>query len=165
MQPARNTNTENSESPIVNRTPLLIRLYQSGDLVQTVTLWWETRQIAFPYIKEVHTFEDYTSYFTNVVAVNNEVWVAEWDNGMAGFMAMQPGHIEHLYVATGYQRQGVGTALLNKAKERSPQGLSLYTFQKNIPARTLYEKHGFKAVRFGISPDEGEPDVYYEWKK
>jgi ribosomal protein S18 acetylase RimI-like enzyme len=55
--------------------------------------------------------------------------------------------------------------LLAKAKERSPESLSLYTFQKNIPARTFYEKHGFKVIKFGISPDEEEPDAYYEWKK
>lgn len=140
-----------------------IRLYQPEDLEQTVTLWWNTRQTAFPYINEQYTFDEYTSFFRDVVAVKNQVWVALLENRTTGLLAIQQSHIDHLYVTPDCQRQGVGTALLNKAKELSPQGLSLYTFQKNSPARSFYEKHGFKAVKYGVSCDEGEPDVYYEW--
>jgi hypothetical protein len=40
----------------------------------------------------------------------------------------------------------------------------LATLQVNLPARAFYEKNGFKAIEFGISPPpESEPDVKYEW--
>jgi ribosomal protein S18 acetylase RimI-like enzyme len=141
-----------------------IRTYETEDLHETVTLWWETRRSVFPYIQEKYTFEEYTSHFRDV-AVKNQVWIAQLDNKIIGFMAMRDNCIQHLYVSCNCQRQGVGKALLEIAKQHSPTQLSLYTFQKNIPARTFYEKHGFKAVKFGLSPDEGEPDIYYEWHK
>jgi ribosomal protein S18 acetylase RimI-like enzyme len=72
--------------------------------------------------------------------------------------------IRHLAVFPEYQRQGVGTALLGKAQDRSPVELRLFTFQRNVTARAFYERHGFTAVAFGVSPaPELEPDVAYRW--
>lgn len=141
-----------------------IRLYQTKDLDETVALWWDTRRSAFTYIQEQYTFDEFKSHFRDVVAVRHQVWVAELENCIIGFIAINESFIGHLYVAHSCQRQGIGTILLNLAKKQSPHNLSLYTFQKNTPARTFYEKHGFQAVKFGFSPDEGEPDVLYEWK-
>ena len=60
---------------------------------------------------------------------------------------------------------GAGTALLDEARRRSPGGLELHTHQQNASARAFYEKHGFEAVRFGISPPpESSPDVEYHWR-
>jgi hypothetical protein len=43
--------------------------------------------------------------------------------------------------------------------------LELHTHQENHAARQLYEKHGFRAVKFGLSPPpEGAPDVEYHWR-
>jgi ribosomal protein S18 acetylase RimI-like enzyme len=51
------------------------------------------------------------------------------------------------------------------AKSLSPNGLELHTHQANHAARRLYEKHGFKAVKFGTSPlPESAPDVEYHWR-
>ena len=58
-----------------------------------------------------------------------------------------------------------GTRLIIFAKSLSPNGLELHTHQENRAARSLYEKHGFKAVHFGTSPPpESAPDVEYHWK-
>lgn len=75
------------------------------------------------------------------------------------------GHfIAQFFVRLEKQRQGIGMALLSKAKELSPILLRLYTFQKNQPARTFYERHGFRTVNFDTSPPpENEPDVEYFW--
>ena len=67
--------------------------------------------------------------------------------------------------SSSVQRCGVGTALLRKAAELSPDGLRLFTFQRNERARSFYEKHGFRVVKFGTSPPpENEPDVEYRWE-
>jgi ribosomal protein S18 acetylase RimI-like enzyme len=59
----------------------------------------------------------------------------------------------------------VGSALLRQAAQLSPEGLRLFTFRRNEPGRRFYEKHGFRAVKFGTSPPpESEPDVEYRWE-
>ena len=55
---------------------------------------------------------------------------------------------------------------INFAKQRSPEHVWLYTLQVNVNARAFYEKHGFVAEKFGVSPPpENEPDVEYHWRK
>ena len=62
------------------------------------------------------------------------------------------------------QGRGIGTALLDRAKKLAPDGLTLFTHQRNERARAFYERLGFRAVQFGVSPPpESEPDVKYTW--
>ena len=74
-------------------------------------------------------------------------------------------HGEHLYVLPDFQRQGIGGRLLALAKERSPDGLTLWVFQQNTQARTFYASHGFVPERFtdGAENEEREPDVMLRW--
>ena len=46
-----------------------------------------------------------------------------------------------------------------------PAGLRLFTHVDNAPARAFYERLGFRAVAFGVSPPpECLPDVEYAWR-
>jgi GNAT superfamily N-acetyltransferase len=59
---------------------------------------------------------------------------------------------------------GVGTALLDWAKELRPEGLRLTTFESNVGARRFYDRHGFRVVG-GTDGDneEGAPDLHLAW--
>src|SRR5206468_2864242 len=94
-----------------------------------------------------------------------DIWVAEVHGSTLAFLAMKGSYIDRLYVHPSHQRSGIGGLLLLKAKAVSPGGLELHTHQQNVSARAFYEKHGFVAVKFGISPPpESEPDVEYHWR-
>lgn len=81
------------------------------------------------------------------------------------YLAMNGSYIDRLYVDPTEWRRGWGSRLLSFAKRLCPAGLDLCTHQENYPGRAFYEKHGFKAVRFGISPPpECAPDVEYRWR-
>jgi putative acetyltransferase len=143
-----------------------VRSYKPDDLEAVVALWRASKQDAFPYVEaqQRYTLEEDAAYFRHVVAVENEVWIAEVDGRLAGLLAIRGDFIDQIYVAVDRKRSGVGSALLQKARSLSPVGLRLFTFQRNAPARAFYEKHGFVAVRFGINPPpENEPDVEYRW--
>jgi GNAT superfamily N-acetyltransferase len=101
---------------------------------------------------------------------HEDVWVAEEDGQLLGFLGIEPSMslgapvLEKLYVEPTEQNRGVGTALLDKAKELRPGELYLWVFQKN-PARRLYERNGFMLVRLTDGADnmEREPDALYRW--
>jgi ribosomal protein S18 acetylase RimI-like enzyme len=81
-----------------------------------------------------------------------------------GLIVLEAPWIRQFAVFPEFQRRGVGSALLAKARECSPRELRLFTFQRNATARAFYEKHGFTVVAFGVSPaPELEPDVEYRW--
>jgi GNAT superfamily N-acetyltransferase len=102
---------------------------------------------------------------------HEEVWVAEEDGRLLGFLGIEASRnlggaavLEKLYVEPVEQNRGVGSALLDKAKELRPDELYLWVFQKN-PARKLYERHGFCLVKLTDGADnmEHEPDALYRW--
>jgi GNAT superfamily N-acetyltransferase len=96
---------------------------------------------------------------------NQIVLVAELEEGVVGFIATEGAWVEHLYVAPAHQGIGIGDALLQKAKELRPDGLMLWTFERNHRARTFYEQRGFVAIEFtdGSRNEKRTPDVRYQW--
>ena len=93
-----------------------------------------------------------------------DVLVATRAGQLLGMLALQAPWIRQLAVFPEHQRKGVGTQLLRHAREHAKADLRLYTFQRNAAARAFYERHGFAAVAFGVSPaPESEPDVEYRW--
>ena len=85
---------------------------------------------------------------------------------LIGFIATEPGWVEHLYVAIDRQGQGIGTALLRHAMEEQVD-LQLWTYQANLATRKFYERHGFCVAETtdGQSLPEREPNVRYHWQK
>jgi GNAT superfamily N-acetyltransferase len=102
---------------------------------------------------------------------HEEVWVAEEHGRLLGFLGIEASRnlggapvLEKIYVEPGDQNRGIGSALLDKAKELRPDELYLWVFQKN-PARRLYERQGFELVKLTDGADnmEREPDALYRW--
>ncbi len=145
-----------------------IRPMQPEELIDTARLWCRSKDEAYlPWlaIEATYSFEDNLGYFRDTVCANHRVWLAEREGAVVGLLAQADEFIDQLFVDPEQQRSGVGTALLAWARRESPDGLALYTFQRNTRARQFYEKHGFRAVAFGVSPaPESEPDVRYEWR-
>ena len=143
-----------------------VRPYRPADLVEVVAMWRASKRAAFPYVEvqQLYTLETDTDYFRDVLAQECDIWLAEADGRIAGLIALRDHLIDQLFVGLDNQRQGVGAALLNKARECSPDHLRAYTFQKNTSARAFFEKNDFEIVRAGISPPpENEPDLEYAW--
>lgn len=144
----------------------IIRLYKPEDFDDVTRLWFEAEKVAMPKLMERmgHTLEDAREYFTRVVVAENQIWVYERDGVPLGFLAIQGDFIDRLYVDPAWHRQGIGQVLLMKARQLLPKHMWLYTHAENKMARAFYEKNGFVAEKFGVSPEpESEPDVEYHW--
>jgi GNAT superfamily N-acetyltransferase len=113
-----------------------------------------------------HTDEEVRGWIRDVVGAGG-TWVAVDPAGaIVGMMALEPGVLDQLYVRPDRLGEGIGRQLLELAKDRSPDGLSLYTFQVNERARRFYERNGFAAEWFGDGSinEERQPDVRYVWR-
>ena len=114
--------------------------------------------------------DDAAAPIADRIREHEEVWVAEEDGRLLGFLGIEHSTnlgapvLERIYVEPAAQNRGVGRALLEKAKELRPDELYLWVFQKN-PARRLYERHGFELVKLtdGAENMEREPDALYRW--
>jgi ribosomal protein S18 acetylase RimI-like enzyme len=145
-----------------------IRDYRPEDFDAVTILWRISREKSLPEFQHAkgHFFYEDQGYFRDHILKENQVWVAEVDNRPVAFMAMNGDFIDQLYVHPDFQNCGIGKALLDYARELSTAHVWLYTLQINTHARIFYEKNGFVAEKFGISPPpESEPDVEYHWRR
>jgi putative acetyltransferase len=122
------------------------------------------RYTAMPWLPVLHSEAEDRRFFAAVIA-DSEVLVVRREGRPIAFLAFEDDLVGHLYVRPDAQRAGVGSALVEVAKERRPEGLRLWTFQRNQNARAFYARHGFDEVEFtdGSGNEEKEPDVLLAW--
>ena len=101
-----------------------------------------------------HSDDEVRDWIREYLVVEQETWVATEGARIVGMLAVAPGWIHQLYVAPGRLGDGIGSRLVELAKDRSPDRLELWTFQVNARARRFYEVRGFVAVELtdGSSP-------------
>ncbi len=142
-----------------------IRPARSADAEAIADVHLDSRREAMPWLPMLHSREDTIAYFAGHVLLHEEVLVAEVNQLVVGFIALEGDHVDHLYIAPAYQGRGIGDTLLAMAKEVRPDGLMLWTFQRNARARQFYEARGFVAEELtdGSRNEEREPDALYRW--
>jgi ribosomal protein S18 acetylase RimI-like enzyme len=73
---------------------------------------------------------------------DGDVWVAELDGAVAGFLAGTSDEITWMYIDPALQRRGVGRALVRHVLARASGPVRLEVLDGN-PARAFYERLGF----------------------
>jgi ribosomal protein S18 acetylase RimI-like enzyme len=111
-------------------------------------------------------------YFCSIEPTSIRIAIDTSSSTIAGLMVFASGQLDHLYIKVAYQGSGLGSKLLNEAKVLSPEGIELYTFQKNSQAQGFYESHGFVEIERGFAEPEDNPwasskeelaDIKYRW--
>jgi GNAT superfamily N-acetyltransferase len=128
-------------------------------------VWLRSRKASIPAIPPPkHSADEVETWFCETVLPNREVWVAEDEGAVIAVLVLDGEWVDQLYVDPGRTSQGIGTRLLDIAKQRRPTDLRLWTFQSNSRARRFYERHGFVARETSAGDnEEGAPDVCYIW--
>jgi ribosomal protein S18 acetylase RimI-like enzyme len=150
-----------------DHSPRTIRPFQPADEADVVAVWHRAGMAAYTFLP---TWQDFTleqarGVFNRIIRPHCAIWVATLEERVVAYLAMQGSYIDRLYVDPLEWRHGWGTQLVHVAKHVSPRGLELHTHQENFGARAFYERHGLRAVKFGLSPPpESAPDVEYHWR-
>jgi GNAT superfamily N-acetyltransferase len=131
--------------------------------LRDLVLMWRASFEAGVGVVSLHSIGEQEEFFLTEVLPHNEVRVAFFEGQLVGFVAATTEAVAQLYVRNGFQRLGVGSAMINWAKARSGGSLWLYTFAKNHGARAFYETHGFVAIAHGFEPSWQLEDVKYYW--
>lgn len=144
-----------------------IRQFRAADEAEVAAVWHRAGLAAYTYLPtwQALTLETARLVFREVILPPNAIWVGMLDERIVAYMAINGSYLDRLYVDPCEWRKGWGARFVNLAKQLSPGGLELHTHQENHAARALYEKHGFRAVKFGTSPPpESAPDVEFHWR-
>ena len=129
------------------------------------SLFLASRRQAMPWLREAHSDEETRWWMSNVVLRDLSVRVATLDGAIAGFAAIRPGWLDHLYIVLSRQRAGLCARLLAEARRIGGDPLRLWVFQRNLAARAFYQRHGFveEERTDGAANEEREPDMRMIW--
>lgn len=118
------------------------------------------RRLFFETIREVNR-KDYTEEQVRAWAPENydtrrwsarirslNPFICEIDGEIAGYGDLQPsGYIDHFFVNRRFQRQGVGSTLLDRIEQEArATGLKMLSAHVSITARPFFEHFGFEVV-------------------
>ena len=145
-------------------TPGRIRLCEyRAEWLDELILMWRASFEGGVGVVDPHPIDEQQNYFLSQVLPHNSVRVAFVGQELVGFVAASKESISQLYVRVGFQRNGIGTELLEWAKSQSAGTLWLYAFARNHGACSFYERMGFVQIAKGFEPMWQLEDVKYQW--
>jgi ribosomal protein S18 acetylase RimI-like enzyme len=145
--------------------PVEIRRAGPADAGEIAEVWLASFGATYDF-PHAHSDDEVRAWLRDEMLPRSETWVAVEDGVIVGLMILSDDMIEQLYLQPDRLRRGIGSRLVELAKERRPDGLDLYTFEVNASARAFYERHGFVVVwsSDGSRNEEHQPDVRYAWR-
>jgi chorismate mutase len=144
---------------------VLIRAAEADESDLIAALYARSRRAAaMP--PSIHTADEDRAWFgARVTDGQHEVWVAEHDGALVGYVIATTAWLDHLFVDPDAQGVGVGGMLLETVKARRPEGFSLWVFETNARARGFYGRRGLVELERtdGAGNEERAPDVRMAW--
>lgn len=155
---------------VVHKLEMIIRHATENDLPAIVAIYNASipSRMATADLEPV-SVQSRINWFKNRSPVKHPLWVIEIGDVIAGWLSFQPFYgtpAYHataevsIYIATNYQRRGLGKQLLAEAIRQSPNlGLKTligFIFEHNEASLKLFEKFGFE--RWGDLPLIAELD-------
>ncbi|HET6357492.1 GNAT family N-acetyltransferase [Streptomyces sp.] len=150
----------------MNSVDLAFRRADDSDAAGVADVWLRSFAAALPTVRRAHDDDEVRAWFSHVVVPQYETWIAVAKGSVVGLLVLDGEELEQLYLDPSWRGRGVGDRFVDLAKQQRPNGLRLWTFQVNEPARRFYERHGFIEVERtdGLRNEEREPDVRYVWQ-
>ena len=100
----------------------------NADAVALAEIHLAARAAAMPYLFRAFSDDETRTWFRT--AIGEAWWLARGEARPVGYKLIEGENLHHLYVLPGWQRRGIGVALLGKAKPLSPKRLRVSTFRR-----------------------------------
>jgi putative acetyltransferase len=145
--------------------PTHIRLYHPADEEAAIALWQRTWQHAYPSIDFAARVEWWRERWRNELVPNATIIVAQAAGELIGFVTIDSNnYLDQLVVSPEHWGSKVALLLVDEAKRRSPERITLLVNEDNTRAIRFYERSGFVHAGEDINPNSGRPVRKMEWR-
>ena len=142
-----------------------LRAYRAEDEDAAIALWQQTWQRAYPSIDFAARVPWWRARWRGELVPNAAIVVAEQEGALTGFVTIDAtGYLDQLVVAPDHWGSELANALVDEAKRRSPDRITLLVNQDNVRAIRFYERNGFVHAGEDVNPTSGRPVLRMEWK-
>lgn len=144
--------------------PFHLRRYRATDEDAAIELWRRTWQLSYPEIDFSARLEWWRRRWRDELVPNATIIVAEQNGAMAGFATIDAtGYLDQIVVAPQAQGSALATMLIDRAKELSPDGITLLVNLDNHRAIRFYQKNGFRSDGEDVNPISGRNVLRMAW--
>lgn len=140
----------------------MIRKMKEEDINQISKIWLEININTHDFIPETYWRENLEYVKTELK--NAEIYVYEENKEIIGFVGLNNGYIEGIFVEKENQSKGIGKQLLTYCKQLYTQ-LTLSVYQKNNRAIQFYKREGFKIIESSVDENTNEEEFKMSWIK
>jgi len=124
---------------------------------------WETASaLAHPFVSEAFLSSERRN-IPELYLPNADTWVAVVDEQVVGFIALIGHEVGGLFLDPEFHGQGIGCALMDKAKLLHG-ALELKVFKQNLIGRDFYEAYGFTQAEELTCEQSGEVQLLLKFK-
>lgn len=138
----------------------MIRSFTADDLHTVTDIWLAANTQAHHFIPKQYWMEN-IPYVKKMFPLA-QLYVFEQSGIINGFIGLSGNNIKGIFVRPGAQSQGIGTQLLNKAKQLNST-LRLTVYKKNIRAAAFYKRNGFRILKESADPSTNQAELTMEW--
>ena len=142
-----------------------LRPYRAEDEDAAIALWLTTWKLAYPSIDFDARVAWWRERWRGELVPNADIIVADRAGAMAGFVTIDSsGYLDQLVVAPDHWGSKLATDLVDEAKRRSPDGVTLKVNADNNRAIRFYERNGFVHAGEDENPGSKRLVLKMAWK-
>jgi putative acetyltransferase len=142
-----------------------LRPYRTSDEDAAIALWQSTWQETYPGIDFAARVDWWRERWRNELVADAAIVVAEQAGELKGFVTIDAtGYLDQLVVAPAHWGSELATMLVDEAKRRSPERITLLVNTDNARAIRFYERCGFAHAGEDVNPTSGRPVLRMEWR-
>ena len=136
----------------------MIRNFKHNDIEQTLKIWLDASTQAHDFVSK-DFWKSKIDDMRNIYFPMSETYVFDDNEKILGFVSLCENTIAAIFVLPNSQGKGIGTQLMNKAKQIRKK-LNLYVYKSNINTIEFYKKCGFKIEKEQIDKHTGHPELF-----
>lgn len=140
----------------------MIRKFEKNDINAVMEIWINENIRTHNFIAKEYWKDNYE--YVKDILPKADIYVYILNEQVVGFVGVNNNYVEGIFVDINNQHSGIGTSLLNKAKENK-KCLTLNVYKKNTKAINFYKKNDFVITNENIDKDTSEVEYTMTWNK
>jgi putative acetyltransferase len=138
----------------------MIEKFKNEYLDEIMNIWLKTNIQSHYFISKEYWSDNFEE--VEKILPQAQIYIFKEDDIIKGFIGLNDDQIEGLFILKEYQREKIGTILLNKVKSLTNH-LTLNVYIKNKIAINFYKKNGFKIIKKELDENNNEYEYIMKW--
>ena len=141
---------------------IMVRRVKEEDIEEIAQIWLDTNIKTHNFIEQSYWQDNFDHVKKRLY--ETEIYVYEDHNGIQGFVGINRGYVEGIFVKEDVRGRGIGRALISICKSKYFK-IHLHVYCKNVKALDFYMKEEFKINKKQTNEGTNQSEYEMIWRK